>query len=126
MALDSALGSRVRRVDSADKITGLAQFAGDLKLVGVLHGRLVLSPYAHARIKKIDAAAALALPGVIAVVTATDLAKLVKTDVNSRARELLADERARFCGQPVAAVLAESEAAAEDAAARVEVEYEPL
>jgi CO/xanthine dehydrogenase Mo-binding subunit len=126
MAVESVLGSRVRRVDSEDKITGLARFTADLQLPGVLHGRLLLSPYAHARITRIDPAPALEHPGVVAVITAEDLRDLLKADANSRARDLLADDRARFCGQPVAAVLAESEAAAEDALSLVEVEYEPL
>src|SRR5437667_12593160 len=104
MPLDSVLGSRVRRLDSADKVTGLAQFTADLKLPGVLYGRVVMSPHAHARIKKINGAAALAQPGVVAIVTATDLKPLLKAEANSRARELLAGDVARFCGQPVAAV----------------------
>src|SRR5438067_10015751 len=102
MAVESVLGSRVRRVDSADKVTGLARFAADLKLRGVLHGRLVLSPHAHARIIRIDTSAAIAQHGVVAVVTAADLKDLVKGEISSRARELLADGQARFCGQPVA------------------------
>src|SRR5688500_12201909 len=115
MAGETALGSRMRRVDGADKIMGLARFTADLQLPGMLHGRLLLSPHAHARIASIDVAAALDHPGIVAVVTAADLKDLLKGPVNSRARELIAGERARYCGQPVAAVLADSEAAAEDA-----------
>ena len=70
MAVDTALGDRVRRVDGADKLTGLARFTGDLQLPGMLHGRLLLSPYAHARIRAVDPSAALAQAGVVAVVTA--------------------------------------------------------
>jgi CO/xanthine dehydrogenase Mo-binding subunit len=116
----------MRRVDGADKIMGLARFTADLQLPGMLHGRLLLSPHAHARIASIDVAAALDHPGIVAVVTAADLKDLLKGPVNSRARELIAGERARYCGQPVAAVLADSEAAAEDALSLVEIEYEPL
>jgi len=126
MAGESILGSRVRRLDGEDKITGLARFTADLQLPGMLHGRLLMSPYAHARITKIDSGRALEQPGVVAVITAADLKDLLKADANSRARDLLAGDRARFCGQPVAAVLAESEAAAEDALSLIEVEYEPL
>jgi CO/xanthine dehydrogenase Mo-binding subunit len=122
----SVLGSRTRRVDSADKITGLARFTADLQLPGVLHGRLALSPYAHARVKNIDYRAALEQPGVVAILTAADLRGVLKGEVSSRARELLATDEVRFCGQPVAAVLAEHEAAAEDALSLVDVEYEPL
>jgi CO/xanthine dehydrogenase Mo-binding subunit len=75
---------------------------------------------------RINPAEALRQPGVAAVISAADLKDLLRGEQSSRARELLAAERARFCGQPVAVVLAESEQAAEDALALVEVEYEPL
>jgi CO/xanthine dehydrogenase Mo-binding subunit len=126
MTVETVLGARVRRVDGAEKITGLARFAADLQLPGMLHGRLLVSPHAHARIRRLDASAALAQPGVVAVVTGPDLQPLLKGAVSSRGRDLLAVGRVRFCGQPVAAVLAESAAAAEDALTLVEVEYEPL
>lgn len=125
MAIDTVLGSRVRRIDSGDKLTGVARFAADLQLPGMLHARLVFSPYARARITGIETRAALGVPGVVAVVTGADLRGLIKAPVNSRGRDLLADGEVRFYGQPVAAVLAESAAAAEDGRALVEVEYEP-
>ena len=126
MAVESVLGRRVRRVDGAEKVTGQARFGADAQIQGLLHVRLVLSPYAHARVLRVDASRALALPGVVAVATADDLAAHVKGAPTSRAKELLARGVVRFCGQPVAAVLAESEAAAEDALAEVVVEYEEL
>lgn len=126
MAVDTFLGSRVRRIDSGEKITGQTQFAADLQLPGMLHARLVLSPFAHAHIRSIDASEALAVPGVVAVATVDDLAGVIKSPPSSRARAVLARDEVRFCGQPVAAVLAETEAAAEDALSRVMVDYEEL
>lgn len=126
MADDSALGARQRRVDGGERVRGLVRFTADLNLPGLLHGRLLLSPYAHARIKRIDATTARQQPGIVDIVTAVDLAGLVKGAVSARAHELLANDRARFCGQPVAVVIAETEAAAEDGLALIEVDYEPL
>ncbi|MCC7370442.1 MAG: xanthine dehydrogenase family protein molybdopterin-binding subunit [Chloroflexi bacterium] len=121
-----AIGARVPRVDGAEKVTGQARFGDDLPLYGLLHARLVPSVHAHARIVKVDASAALKLPGVLGVHTAADLAAILQTSPTSRAREALANGVARFCGQPVAVVVAESEAAAEDALALVEIEYDEL
>jgi CO/xanthine dehydrogenase Mo-binding subunit len=123
---DSYIGARLARQDGPPKVTGEARYAADLSLPGLLHVRLVLSPYAHARVAAIDARPARELPGVVPVVTAGDLARYVKAAPDSRARCLLADGEVRYCGQPLAAVLAESEAVAEDALALVEVEYEAL
>src|SRR4051794_19760807 len=120
------LGTRIARVDGPEKVTGQARFGDDLALYGLLHVRLVLGQYAHARIVKIDGSEALKQPGVLAVITADDLATLLKSPPTSRAREMLAKGETRYCGQPVAAVVAETEAAAEDAINLVEVEYEEL
>jgi CO/xanthine dehydrogenase Mo-binding subunit len=125
-AAASVLGKRVPRVDGPEKVTGQARFGDDLPLYGLLHARLVPSLYAHARITRIDVSQALAHPGVVGVVTADDLATIIKAPPTSRAREALAHGVTRFCGQPVAAVIAESEAAAEDAITLVEVEYDEL
>ncbi|MFO7169678.1 MAG: xanthine dehydrogenase family protein molybdopterin-binding subunit [Chloroflexota bacterium] len=108
-----------------EKITGRARYAADLNLPGMLHARLVLSPYAHAKITKIDTSAAAAMPGVVAVYTAEDLPTRDRA-VNSRHSAVLAKEKVLFRGQPVVAVLGETEAAARDAADAVVVEYEPL
>ena len=122
----SLIGARLKRPDGPPKLMGAAPYAADLVLPGLLHVRLVLSPYAHARITSVDVSEALESHGVVAVVTAADLAPFVKAGPESRARCLLADGVARYCGQPVAAVLAESEAAAEDGVGQVAVEYEEL
>ena len=67
------LGKRHKIIDGPEKLTGSAQYTGDLNLPGMLHARPVLSPYAHAKINGIDKTAALAIPGVVAVLTAADL-----------------------------------------------------
>ncbi len=123
MATTPALGRWVRRDDGGRKVTGRTVYTGDLTLPGLLHARLVLSPYPHARISGIDTAAARAVPGVVGVYRADDL-PLVPADSPNRAREPLARDRVLFDGQPVAAVVATSEAAAEDAAGLVLVAYD--
>src|SRR5579864_1122580 len=125
MATDTVIGRWVRREDGERKITGRAIYTGDLKLPGMLHARLVLSPYAHARIVRVDTDAAGKVPGVVGVYTADDLPLVVPEDL-TRSRDPLARGRTYFEGHPVAAVVAESEATAEDAAGLVEVEYEEL
>src|SRR5438874_1289691 len=119
------VGKRTRRQDGADKVTGRTRYAGDLPVAGLLHARLVLSPYAHARIVSIDTSVALAVPGVRAVYTSETLG-MANRNSSSRSQSPLAQQEALWCGHPVAIVLAESEAAAEDGVDAVEVEYEEL
>src|SRR5215212_2738227 len=125
-APESYIGARLVRPDAPPKLTGEARYAADLSLPGMLHVRLLLSPYARARIFGVSSQPTLDLPGVVAVLTAADLAPYVKSPASSRARCLLADGEVRYCGQPVVAILAESEAIAEDALALVDVDYEEL
>src|SRR5689334_13786307 len=106
----TAVGRPVRRQDGFDKLTGRTRYAGDIPAAGLLHARLVLSPYAHARIVGIDISAALQVPGVRFVYTGQTLG-LVHYDASSRAMSPLAREEVLWCGHPVAIVLAESEAA---------------
>lgn len=120
----ATVGKAVRRIDGYEKVTGQVRYAGDLSLPGMLHARLVVSPYAHARIIRIDPTAALHLPGVVQVVTGRDL-PIAKLE-SSRKGEPIARQEVVFAGQPVAVVLAESESVAEDAVPLVDVEYEPL
>ncbi|MDQ7030737.1 MAG: molybdopterin-dependent oxidoreductase [Ardenticatenia bacterium] len=117
------IGHRTPLRDGRSKVTGVVEYAPDVKVRGMLHARLVTSPYAHARLRGIESSRALAVPGVVAVLTADDL-----PDIPPRHRHtlLLARDRVIFAGQPVALVLATDEAAAEDGAERVVVEYEPL
>ena len=119
------VGQSTRRADGLGKVTGRTRYAGDMPAIGLLHARLVLSPYAHARIVSIDSSAALAVPGVRFVYTSETLG-IVQYDSSSRTLSPLAQGEALWCGHPVAIVLAESEAAAEDGAALVDVEYEQL
>lgn len=119
------LGKGHRLIEGLEKVTGSAKYAGDLMLPGMLHARLVLSPYAHARIVSIDTSAAHAAPGVVAILTADDLPTRNRA-VNSRHSAVLAKDRVLWRGQPVVVVVGETEMAARDAADLVVVEYEPL
>lgn len=120
-----AVGKATHRRDALGKITGQTRYAGDLSAIGLLHARLVLSPYAHARIIAIDISSALEVPGVKFVYTSETLG-IVGYDSSTRTMSPLARDEVLWCGHPVAVVLAESEAAAEDGAALVDVEYELL
>ena len=119
----NAVGKPTPLMDGSAKVTGSLRFTGDLQLPGLLYARMVLSPYAHANIRKIDKTMALAVPGVVAVLTASDLPDVVPI---KRSRLLLARDRVIFVGQPVALVLATGEDAAEDALDLVQIDYEPL
>ncbi|MGZ3624781.1 MAG: xanthine dehydrogenase family protein molybdopterin-binding subunit [Ktedonobacteraceae bacterium] len=119
------VGTSLPRQDGPDKITGRARYAGDQVLPGMLYARLVLSPYAHARILNIDISPALDVPGVVGVFTAETLG-MAQADTLSRAQSPLAVHEVVWCGHPVAIVVGETEASAEDGASAVEVDYEPL
>ncbi len=121
----TTVGKRTRRQDGYDKLVGRTRYAADLAFAGLLHARLVLSPYAHARIVNIDTSAALEVPGVKAVYTSQTLG-MSDPESSSRTQSPLASKEALWCGHPVAIVLAETEAAAGDGVAAVDVEYEPL
>jgi CO/xanthine dehydrogenase Mo-binding subunit len=112
------------RIDAPDKVTGATRYAADGEVHGLLHARLVLSTESHALIDRIDRDAALDVPGVVAVLVADDLP--TAGGGGDRSSEPLARTEVVFAGQPVALVVAESEAAAEDGAELVLVEYEPL
>ena len=126
------IGQRATRVEGATKVTGGAVYAADIQVPNTLECKLVLSPHPHARIVSIDAAAALAVPGVERVIIAEDMSEAVQDgsnpaiDASNRGDALLAHGEAVFAGQPVAAVLAETVSAAEEGAAAVAVEYEEL
>src|SRR5438874_5606821 len=120
-----AIGLSIPRQDGPEKVTGRTQYVADLSPRGMLHAALLRSPYAHARIKRIDTSKAKALPGVRAVLIAADIPEL-KRQAPTRAHAILAIDRAVFAGQPVAAVAADEPAIAEEALDLIEVEYEPL
>jgi CO/xanthine dehydrogenase Mo-binding subunit len=120
------IGRRQRRADSPERLTGRTRFANDLLPPGALYTRFVRSPYASATIVSVDSSAARAVQGVVAVLTARDL-PIPDAESASEARDiLLAFDRVVYVGQPVVAVLAETEGAAQDAAELVGVEYDPL
>jgi carbon-monoxide dehydrogenase large subunit len=130
------LGTRVLRREDAPLLTGEARFADDLVVPGALHMRVVRSPVAHARIRSIDTSDAAARPGVAAVFTGADLrdefatplpmAWAVTEDLLQPEHWPLTSDVARYVGDGVAVVLADSKQAAEDAAEAVVVDYEPL
>jgi CO/xanthine dehydrogenase Mo-binding subunit len=111
----SIVGQRLSRVDVLDKVTGRALYSADITLPGMLYGKVLRSPYAHARVLRLDVSKARALTGVMAVITAADASgdELVK-------------EKAVFAGQPVAAVAAINPDVAEEALGLIVVDYEEL
>ena len=121
----SAVGRRTKRIDSPPKLIGAEKFTADLRLPGMLRATIVGSPHAHARILGVNKDAALAVPGVVAVLTNDDL-PIRRDDHGNPVAELMAASEALHVGQPVAIVLAETDAAAQDAAELVEIDYEPL
>ena len=122
-----SIGRSIRRSDARPRVTGAERYTDDLMLPGMLHAHLVLSPHAHAEIRAIDVKAALKSPHVVAVVTSDDLPEFAREEeAIDRSRFFLAHRRAAYVGQPVAVVLARNAAAAELAAERVNVDYEPL
>jgi len=132
---NSYIGRALPRPNLARLLQGRGQYVSDITLPRMVHVAFVRSPYAHARIVSIDAAAARAQPGVVAVVTGAELAKVCTPWVGvlshmkglkSAAQHAIAVERACWVGEAVAAVVAASRAEAEDAAALVDVTYEEL
>jgi CO/xanthine dehydrogenase Mo-binding subunit len=127
-----SIGTRAKRVEGPSKVTGTTVYTADVQLPRMLHAKLVLSPHPHARIVKIDTAPTLAVPGVTRVVLAEDLSAATRDGSNpavnasNRGDALIAHREVVFAGQPVAVVLGESLAAAEEGAAVLAVEYEPL
>ena len=129
------VGTRPIRHDGADKVTGRANFGADFSLPGMLHGAVVRSPHAHARIVSIDTSAAEALAGVKAVVTGRDFPKTDKKvwlggegalDLGDMGENLMARDKVLYHGHAVAAVAATSLALAREAVQHIRVVYEPL
>ncbi|MET4102185.1 CO/xanthine dehydrogenase Mo-binding subunit [Roseovarius sp. MBR-78] len=133
MALDDSkktrvfkvVGTRPDRPDGIDKVTGRARFGADMVAPGMLTGRILRSPHAHARIVKIDASKAEALPGVKAVVTRADFGT-VPDHVADIMENCMAGEKALYDGHAIAAVAAISPAVARQALKLIEVDYEVL
>lgn len=120
------IGTRPLRPDGLDKVTGRARYGADISAPGMLHAAVVRSPHAHARIKKIDASKALALPGVKAVVTRADLPTGLTGEDWNLQENTLAGDTALYDGHAVAAVAATTKLLAQEAAALIEVEYEVI
>ena len=126
------VGKNLRKVDGVKLVTGRPAFTDDVHLPGMLYGKILPSPHAHARIKSIDATRAQALPGVHAVLTYKDVPRVPHTTAGQAWPEpspydtYLLDNKVRFVGDRVAAVAAESRAIAEKALRLIAVEYEVL
>jgi 4-hydroxybenzoyl-CoA reductase alpha subunit len=122
----SVIGKRNRKIEGLAKVTGRAIYADDIALPRMLHAKLLRSVHAHARIIAIDASRALAMPGVHAVITGKDLPEYYGIIPWTQDEQALCEEKARYVGDAIAAVAADSEWLAEEALARIEVRYEPL
>ncbi|MGH7333764.1 MAG: xanthine dehydrogenase family protein molybdopterin-binding subunit, partial [Candidatus Rokuibacteriota bacterium] len=129
------VGASVKRLDDPRLLTGRGRYLDDLVLPRLLHVAFVRSPHAHARVARLDLDAARRAPDVSAVLTGEEAARLCKPyrgillhykGMKTGAMTPLARERARYVGEPVVAIAAESRATAEDAAALVGVTWEPL
>ena len=121
----AVVGKPVTREDGPEKVSGQTCYSGDLILPGMLWGKVLRSPLPHARIVHIDTSGASQLPGVHAVLTGRDLAGML-VGRTLRDTPLLAQEKVRFVGEKVAAVVADDVDTAEEALTLIEVEYEEL
>ena len=125
----SIMGTRVVRTEDPRLLTHGGVFVDDVRvpeLTGAVYATFVRSPISHALIKGVDAAAAAGQPGVVAVITAADIGELPAPPGKPDAEPLLATDRVRYVGEPVALVLTETSYAGQDAAELVAVDYEPL
>ena len=122
----NVVGTRPVRHDASNKVTGRDQFGADIQFAGLLHGRILRSPFAHARIRSISTSKAEAMPGVKAVVTGDDLPKADDVALKYRRANILAGDKVLYAGQAVAAVAAVDLQIAEEALNAIQVEYEVL
>lgn len=128
------VGSKVNRREDPRILTGRGRYVADISLPGMLHAAFVRSPFPHARIVSVDAKAARELPGVVAVITGAEMKNFVNPMIGLVSLKGLANppfyplavDKVRLVGDPVAIVVAETRAIAEDARQMVEVDYEPL
>jgi CO/xanthine dehydrogenase Mo-binding subunit len=120
------IGESVKRVDAIPKVTGEFAYSSDLFAAGMLWGHTVRSPHAHALVKEIDISAAVGMPGVHAVLTHADVPGAKTYGLEFADQPVLAIDRVRYFGEPVALVAADHPEQARRAAERIRVEYEPL
>jgi CO/xanthine dehydrogenase Mo-binding subunit len=120
------IGQCQLRVDGREKVTGQTRYAADLKVPGMIYGRILFSRFPHARILAIDCTRARAVPGVQAVLTAADLPNLRPFGIVMPDQEVIVGHKARYLGDVVALVAADTLEAAEEALLGIEVQYQPL
>jgi CO/xanthine dehydrogenase Mo-binding subunit len=121
------VGASAPRKDGHEKLSGQAQYVGDMEVAGMLHGKVLRSPFAHALIRSIDPGPALEMDGVAAVLTGADLGDIEPYYGHAiKDRPIIALDKVRFAGEPVAAVAAIDETTAEAAVRAIEVDYEEL
>ena len=120
-----AVGQSIPRLEVREKTTGRAQYIADMSRPGMLHGAILQSPYAHARILSYDVSEALAMPGVVDVLTGDDLGD-GRMGAFIKDEHAIAKHKVRYVGEPVAAVAAETETIARWAARLIQIEYEEL
>ena len=122
--LSVAVGQSAPQIEAQEKVSGSAQYIADLYRPNMLYGALLQSPHAHARIVGYNLSRAAAMPGVHAIVTGDDVQEQWRMGAFIKDEHALAKGKARYVGEPVAAVAAETEALARAAAAAIEVTYE--
>ncbi|MGZ9263081.1 MAG: hypothetical protein ACXW6V_26750, partial [Candidatus Binatia bacterium] len=128
------IGSRIRRKEDLRLLRGIGKYVGDIHRPGMVHAAILRSTHAHAHLLKIEASAALNLPGVIGVLTAADMPGVKTIPMRTgvipgleRSQQTpIATTKVRYVGDPIAVVVAESRYLAEDALELIDVEYHPL
>src|SRR5690349_7684736 len=125
----SQIGRTLPRIEGRDKVSGRAEYTHNIRLPGMLHGKIFRSTVAHGRIKSIDTSAAKEVPGVYRVVTSDDVRKVIPEPYYGPAfhdQPILAIDKVHYVGEPVAVVLAADPHVAEEAAQLIVAEYEEL
>ncbi len=123
----TVVGTNAPRVDAIEKVSGKAIYTSDIQLPGMAHARILRSPVAHARVVKVDASKAKEFPGVIATLTRDDIQGFnFKYGATYKDQSIVAVDKVRYVGDPVAAVLADTPEIAEQALELIEVAYDEL
>ena len=130
--LEKNVGKRVPKIESLRTLKGRGGYTDDMEMADQQHASFLFSPYAHAKIVKVDISKALKMPGVSLVLSGNEIRELTKPMTSRAATKsptshyLLAVDKVRYMGEPVAAVVAANRYLAQDAVEAIEVEYEPL